>query len=131
MTATLTKSDRPDFLATAIDAWGPDLPAHVEALALECNRVGATETAKRLGYSPGVISPYLRGKYKGNLDLVKAKIEGALMGALVDCPVLGEMARDACLNHQQKPFAATNSTRVELYRACRGGCPHSRIGGDA
>ena len=45
----------------------------------------------------------------------------------VNCPVVGEIAKDRCLNHQAAPFASTNPQRVSLYKACRGGCSHSAL----
>lgn len=46
----------------------------------------------------------------------------------VHCPILGELAADRCLTTQLEPFSAANPLRVALYRACRGGCPNSRLG---
>lgn len=49
------------------------------------------------------------------------------MHATVACPVAGELRMHHCLQNQRMPFAATNPQRVRLYRACRAGCPHSRL----
>ncbi|WP_435100793.1 helix-turn-helix domain-containing protein [Arhodomonas sp. AD133] len=99
----------------------------VAALRAACERRSQTKVARDLGYSPAVISQCLRGTYRGNVSRVREAVEGALMGHTVDCPVLGELPRDACLRHQEREFAATNPARVQLYYACRSGCPHSRL----
>jgi hypothetical protein len=41
--------------------------------------------------------------------------------------VLGEISAKTCIDWQAKPFAATNEQRVMLYRACRSGCPYSKL----
>lgn len=99
----------------------------IAILAEECERSSQATVARRLGYSPAVINQVLKRTYKGDVNRVQAVVEGALMGRTVDCPVVGELPRNTCLDHQRAPFAATNAQRVRLYRACRSGCPHSRI----
>ncbi|MFP4131293.1 MAG: helix-turn-helix domain-containing protein [Thiohalospira sp.] len=103
-------------------------PDWVAALRAECERVGSqARVGRSLGYSPSVINQILKGTYRGNVDRVREAVEGAYLGATVDCPILGDLPRDACLRHQQRPFAATNPARVQLYYACRSGCPHSHL----
>jgi hypothetical protein len=43
--------------------------------------------------------------------------------------VLGEIGAHICLEHQKRAriFSAGSSLRVALARACKGGCPHSRL----
>jgi hypothetical protein len=120
-----------DFLAKAQGAWGAALPDWVRELAEEAMRNSATAVARRIGYSPAVISHVLAATYPGDLARVEAKVRGALMGATVVCPVLGEIGRDRCLDEQKMPFSAASSIRSKLYRACRSGCPHSRLGREA
>jgi len=102
-------------------------PEWVETLALACERASQAEVGKRLGYSASVVNQVLKGSYMGNLTNVQMKVEGAYMGRVVACPILGEIPQDQCIDHQGRPFAATNSQRVRLYRACRGGCDYSRL----
>ena len=52
---------------------------------------------------------------------------GALMGETVNCPALGPIGRDRCLAWQKKPFSDASSIRVQVYRACRAGCVHSKL----
>jgi hypothetical protein len=104
--------------------------AWMERLRGECARTSQAHVARRIGYSATVLHHVLHGTYKGNLSQVQKAVEGALMGATVECPVLGDLPSNRCLTIQAQPFAATNPTRVALYRACRNGCRHSRLGGD-
>lgn len=81
--------------------------------------------AKRIGYSATVVNQVLKGAYTGDLRSVRAAVEGALMGALVDCPVVGDLPRHRCLEYQRRGFAATNPLRVALAQACPT-CTHRR-----
>jgi hypothetical protein len=56
-------------------------------------------------------------------------IEGVYKGVMVDCPIIGEIPKQRCMEHQSRPFAATNPLRVQLYRACKT-CPENRSGGN-
>jgi hypothetical protein len=116
-----------DPLETARAAWGEQIPTWVEALAEEARRTSSAAAATRIGYSAPTVSAVLAKKYRGDLGRVAAKVAGALMGATVDCEVLGEIARDRCLDEQVKGFSGSSSVRARLFRACRGACPHSRL----
>ncbi|MBO0346015.1 transcriptional regulator [Roseibium sp. CAU 1637] len=111
----------------AAAAWNGQLPEWVSELANLADRDGLNACARRLGYSAAVISQTISAKYPGDLSKVEDKVRGALMGAVVDCPILGEIGRDTCLSWQKKPRAVTNAMRTKLHRACRSGCPHSRL----
>ncbi|WP_347279608.1 XRE family transcriptional regulator [Plasticicumulans sp.] len=107
----------------------------LEALREACERDGQAAVARRLRAtgstypSPTVISQALSGKYTGDLDRLRELVEGALLGASVRCPVIGDLVRNKCLEHQarERRFASANPLYVRLYRACRSGCPHSRL----
>lgn len=113
-----------DFVAIATDAWSPP-PDWILALAEEATRSTQGAVAARIGYSTGVVSNVLRNKYPGVLAGVEDAVRTALMGAVVDCPVLGEIERRRCLDEQAKPFRATNRMTIRLFHACRGACPHA------
>ena len=116
-----------DFVAKAKAAYGDDLPDWVEELAIQATNTSAKLAAEKIGYSPSLISHVFANTYTGDVARVAEKVRGALMGATVVCPILGEIGRDVCLDEQKKPRRATSSVRSKLYRACRSGCPHSRI----
>ena len=98
-------------------------PEWVAALRDACLGMSQREVAALIGYSESVISQVINGKYRGDMRRVQAAVEGGLMGATVDCPVVGVIPRQRCMEPQPRPFPATNPTRVQLYRACRT-CPH-------
>lgn len=99
----------------------------IETLRQACAGSSQAAVAKRIGYSPTVVNQVLKGGYPGDLQRVQRAVEGALMGITVDCPVIGDMPRQRCIEHQRSPFRATSHMAVQLYDACRGGCPNSLI----
>ena len=123
----VAKPQKADFVVKAREAWGEKLPDWVLVLAEDATLNGLAGAAKTIGYSAGLVSYVLANKYAAGIDRIEAKVRGALMGAVVGCPVLGEIGRDHCLDEQAKPRLATSSVRSRLYRACRSGCPHSRL----
>lgn len=108
-------------------AWGNDVPEWIKALAKECDETSQKRVAGRIGYSAAVVNQVLKRTYKGSWNAVEEAVRGALLEKRVSCPVLDELLANRCLQIQRQPFAATNAQRVRLYRACRNGCPHSRI----
>ena len=116
-----------DFRAKAIAAWGAELPDWIDALVSEATRTTAALAAKRIGYSGAVLSHVFAGNYPGDMAKVEARVRGALLGLTVDCPVVGEIGRDRCLDEQAMGNTGASSIRSKLYRACRGACPHSRL----
>lgn len=123
-------SRRPEtYVDTARRAWGAEIPGEVLALAEKADATTAATAARAIDRSAGLVSQILANRYPGDVPTVFARIRGALMGEQVACPVLGDIGRDHCLTEQSRPFAATNATRARVYRACRSGCPHSRLKG--
>lgn len=118
-----------DFLAKAEAAWGDKLPDWVRELAREASRTTGARAAKRVGYSPAVLSHVLANDYTGDMSRVELKVRGALMNETVICPIVGEIGQDRCLDEQRMGHTGASSVRAKLYRACRSGCPHSRIPG--
>ena len=117
----------------AAQAWGREAPDWILALAAEVDRTSGREAARAIGYSASVVSQVLGKSYPGDMGSVEARVLGALLGALVTCPVMGDTRRDRCMSEQKKNHVGTSSMRTRLFHACRGGCPHSRLkgGGDA
>ncbi|MFO1417285.1 MAG: hypothetical protein U1E83_01310 [Methylotetracoccus sp.] len=101
--------------------------AWLGALRLACEKSSQATVARRLGVSPATVSQVLKGTYRADLGGIEKRVRGALLGETVECPILGSIRTNICLDWQAKPFAATNELRVMLYRACRDGCPHSKL----
>lgn len=103
-------------------------PDWIVVLRAECKRTSQSKAAHRIGRSATTINQVLKGTYPGNLKHIEERVRGELMNKTLICPVLGEISTRKCQDEQKRPFAATNPTRVQLYKACRGGCKHSQIG---
>lgn len=116
------------FIGNAREAFGEALPDWIEALAREADRTTGAAAGNRIGYKGGsIVTSICRGNYNGDWKAVEARVRGALMGELVECPVLGEIARDHCLDEQKKRHIGSSQIRTQLFHACRGGCAHSRL----
>jgi hypothetical protein len=113
-------------LQKATDGWEGSPPEWIIALATAAETTGLAGAAQSIGYSIGLVSAVLRNTYRGDVARVAEKVAGALMGATVGCPVIGEMSRNTCLDWQRKPKAATSAYRMRMYHACRNNCPNFR-----
>lgn len=129
MTRLSSSGRRPVQKMTAIErataSWGEAMPREIKALAEACVASTARVVAQRLGYTDAVVSHMLSRSYRGDVEAVLIRIRGALLGQQADCPVLGPIGKDQCLEEQAKPFSSSNPARARLYRACRG-CPSNR-----
>jgi hypothetical protein len=119
--------NKTDFVGNARRNWGDALPDWILVLAEEATRTNGVAAAKRLSYSPAVVTQVINATYRGDLGAVEERVRGALMGVEVECPILGDIARDRCLDEQKKKFRGTSAVRTRLYIACRGGCANSRL----
>lgn len=99
----------------------------LEVLRTACEALGQKEVSRRIGYSVPTISGALSGKYPADTKGIKAAVEGALQGVSVECPVVGDLPRQRCVENQRAPRSTANPTAVQLHKACRGGCPHSLL----
>lgn len=97
----------------------------LEALRAECERTSQRAAAERLGVSASMVNQVLGGNYKADSRRLEERVRGELMDETVECPVLGDITKRVCQDHQQRPCAANNPTHIRLYRACRNGCPNS------
>ena len=102
----------------------------MEKLKMVCEMTNQRVVSQELGVSQSALNQVLKGVYKGNVDRIQKRVEGMYMNLTVDCPVLGDIPADQCILHQSRMnnFAATNPTRVQLYKTCPT-CPN-RIGGN-
>lgn len=105
-----------------VDARPPDW---LLILAETCDRRGQRKTAALLGVSPTLVN-FAVNKTRAvhKLGYLEDKVRQRLMVTEIACPALGGISLDQCLQEQVAPFSAANPLRVQLYRACRNGCPH-------
>ncbi len=99
----------------------------LEVLREACEASSQVTVSKRLGYSKTTVSQVLGGKYTGDVVRFQETVEAVLMKRAVSCPVLGDIALSVCLSHQKRKFSTTNPMRVQMYRACRAQCSHSKV----
>lgn len=127
-------------------------PAHIERTVLErmvpgdtwrgVLRDAATTTsqdavAQRLGVGASTISQVLSGTYKASTVRIERRVRGELMGAVCDCPVMGEVSTRVCQDVQERRpgkggTGIGNPQHAQAWHACRGSgrfiragaCPH-------
>lgn len=125
-------SVKPDFLAKAREAYGDALPEWVEELAKLADKTSAAAAARRVGIGSSTVTQIINGSYGAkDWSAIESRVRGVLMLEEVICPVLDVITKDHCLDEQGKKFTGTSAARTSLFHACRSGCPHSRIKGDA
>lgn len=93
-------------------------PHWIQVLRAQCQVTSQSQVARKLGYSVAVINLVLKGTYKGDLKKVEQKVRGAFMGETVGCPILGELEKNKCVEHQNAKYSSVNRLRVQLYRTC-------------
>ncbi len=108
-------------------AWGDPAPAWIAALAQECDRTSANRAAVRVGISPSAVSQLLRNCYPGDLGAMERRVLGRLVGVSMECPVLGTITLDSCLDNQAAGVGTASPQRVRLGHACPV-CPHRHEG---
>lgn len=114
----------------ARDNWG-EAPDWVLALATYSDAHSQNKAGKLIGYSGATVCLVLGNSYPGDMATVEKAVRGALMNETVDCPVLGEIPANRCLKNQQLAFSSANAQRIQLYKACHGGCPHNKENANA
>jgi hypothetical protein len=102
------------------------LPKWLVVLQEKCDLASQRQVADHLGVSNAVISQALKQKYPGDIISLEKKVRGAFMGETVNCPVLGELGLNKCLQNQGEKMSSVNPLRVQLYRACNGPCENSQ-----
>lgn len=92
------------------------LPADVKAaLAAAVKQLGSqTKAAADLHISGAVVSQLLRDAYLGDVATLAARIRGKYMAETVQCPVLGTLGRNHCLDNQKRPLAFTNPIAKQM-----------------
>ncbi|HED35065.1 MAG TPA: XRE family transcriptional regulator [Gammaproteobacteria bacterium] len=107
------------YLEKARHAWGESIPHWVLVLAQACDSNSQSHVANEIRYSTAVVNTVLKNTYKGSLKAIEQAVEGAFLSATVECPVIGTLASNDCLENQRKPYSSTNPLRVQLFIACR------------
>lgn len=77
------------------------------------------EVARRIGRSAAAINQIVKGSYSGNPETILELVAAEYGCETVECPVMGRVSLAQCMENRNRPFAATNPIRVQLYRACK------------
>lgn len=111
-------------------AWPDGAPDWVGTLADACDRESQRAVAARIGYSATLVNRILGNTYGRDTTAVERAVCGAFTGAVVDCPVLGELRLGQCQRHQRTKRGDTSSRQgVRLWRTCPT-CKHRTGGND-
>jgi len=108
------------LLLTAAGDW-------IDALRQACAAESQHALAERLGYSDAVVSAVLRGKYRGDLARVEQQVRDVVLRPTVSCPLLGTITGAECVANQRIEHPTSNPLKQAIWRACRSGCPNSRL----
>lgn len=119
-----------DHVEKARLAWGDTPPDWVIALAEQCNATSQAAAGRRIAYAGSTISQVISNAYLGDLPRVEDMVRGAFMASTIECPVLGEMARNVCLDWQRRPYSDASALHIKMWRACRS-CPLAQRKGEA
>lgn len=116
--------DGGSYLSRARERWGEALPDWIEVLARAADSaVSQSELGTRLGLPASSISAVIGNTYPGKTSAIEARVRGVLLKLRVDCPVMGAIARNVCMDLQKQPFSGASPARAKLYGACRK-CPN-------
>ncbi len=101
----------------------------LDTLRKACEETNPNFVARQLNVPLRMIDRALKGKYKDSSKRLQTWVEGVLQGKTVDCPVIDNLPKHKCLEYQTRDpkFATANPLSIRLYRACRSGCPHSKL----
>ncbi|MGA7673517.1 MAG: hypothetical protein WCA78_00550 [Rhizomicrobium sp.] len=116
--------DGGSYVARARMRWR-NVPDWVLQLALAADLAPSQgDLAKRVGCSASAISGVIGNSYAGRMEIIEAKVRGALMSEKVTCPVLGLIARNECVDTQHLPFSGSSPQRARLWTQCPN-CPNN------
>ena len=98
-------------------------PDWIQALDEACKASSQGAVARRLGVSSSAVCAMLKGTYQADTYRMETRVRGALMAETVECPLLGELPTDQCVEEQGMGFHL-NPHRASLYIACKT-CPNA------
>lgn len=99
----------------------------LEVLRQQVAEHGQPKVSRMLGVSTACVSQVVNEKYPGDMARIEKLVEGAFLQKCVNCPVLGDLPLHECMQHQVRKGVSSNPLYMQLYKACRSGCPHSSL----
>ena len=112
-------------------------PDWLAALRQHIGSGSQSRAAELLGISEATVSQVLSGNYKAATTRIERRVRGELLGAVCDCPVMGEVSTRVCQDVQERQPPISNPQHAQAALACRGRglfsragvCPHFNGGG--
>ena len=86
----------------------------IKELQQKVEQLGRRKVESDTGYSRTTLSQLLNNKYPGNMPAMEQLFKNAYSQQIVVCPVLSEITVARCNNEQNKPFSASNPTRLRF-----------------
>src|SRR5690625_5852885 len=83
-----------------------------ERLQQQVDALGQSEVARRMSCSAATIHQLRTGRYPSDTARWERIFDATFTEGPVDCPVLGEISREACALHSSRPCAAENPISV-------------------
>lgn len=115
-------SIKPSAIGLVQEHWGKDAPRWVTKLASACDDESQAAVARKIRKSASLVNMVLRNRYTGDLKGLESRVNAAFSKTTVQCPIIGSISGETCLQHQAKPYNPGNHIAVRLFKACRA-CP--------
>ena len=81
-------------------------------------KLGLQAVSAAISRHKSAVSHVLNGDYKANPELILRAIEEKFSRQTVECPVLGLIALNQCVEERSRPFSGVNPIRVRLAKTC-------------
>ena len=114
---------KPSAMGLVQEHWGADAPQWVKKLASACDDESQAAVARKIRKSASLVNMVLKNRYTGDLKGLESRVNAAFSKVTVQCPIIGSISGETCLQHQAKPYNPGNHIAVRLFKACRG-CPY-------
>lgn len=104
----------------AHDGWGK-VPDWIAALVRACDVASQNQVARRLGYTPAVVSQVIRNRYGAQMGAIEERVRAIYLGGDLDCPALGTIGSETCLRwrDRSKALSSASPAIVRMFRACQ------------
>lgn len=103
-------------------------PDWLAALRAACAASTQAQAAMTLGLSEATVSQVLSGTYRAATGRVERRVRGQLLGAMCECPVMGDVNTRVCQDVQERQPPIANPQHAQAWFACRGRGPFTRAG---
>lgn len=100
----------------------------IEAWRAHARATTQAQAAELVGVSEATLSQVFSGTYKAATTRIERRVRGELLGAICDCPVMGEVSTRVCQEVQERQPPIANPQHAQVFFACRGRGPYIRAG---